>query len=82
MRKNYELARPRRASSSGACPSAERAGTATSSRQDVGDARAEQREEVRVLCPVSGNSAVPLYMHARAALPPDALLTHSGAFVS
>ena len=57
-------------------------GTATPSRQDGGDARAQQREEVRVLRPVCGNSAVPFCLHARAALPPEALLTHCSALIS
>ena len=56
-------------------------GTATLSRQDLPDGRADQPEEVRRLRPTCGDSAVPLVSLARSALPPHALLTTRVALV-
>ena len=50
-------------------------GTATLGRQHLGDARADQPEEVRCLRLPCGDCAAQLSVLARAALPCDALLT-------
>ena len=57
-------------------------GTATLGRQHLGDARADQPEEVGCLRLPCGDCAAQLSVLERAALPCDALLTHCGTLVS
>ena len=47
----------------------------TLSRQHLPDRRAVEPEEVRSLCPLCGDTAVPLHLHAHGDLPQHDLLT-------
>ena len=72
---------PTTRSHTGTDPNVFGGGTATLGRQDLPGRRAVKPEEVRALRPSCGNSAAPISLHARAALPSDPLLTLRGGLV-